>query len=266
MFTQLLWATIISLLVVGAAWWRRSLSRSGAVAALLVGILTFGLGGWTWGILLGFFFVSSTLLSHYQESKKRAVAEKFEKGSRRDAGQVLANGGLGALVAVAGFWAPSPLWFPLFMGIMATVTADTWATELGTLARRPPRMITSGRVVEVGSSGAISSLGTAVSFSGGLLIGLAAGLLGEMPLVTALLIGGLAGLVGSLFDSLLGATVQQIFFCPTCNKETERKLHRCGTPTRPLRGYPWLDNDTVNFLASAVGGLTAIALWLMAGG
>jgi uncharacterized protein (TIGR00297 family) len=264
MLPQLLWATIISLLIVAVAWWRRSLSRSGAVAALLVGILTFGLGGWVWGVLLGIFFVSSSLLSHYQESHKRAIAEKFEKGSRRDAGQVLANGALGAVVAFLSFVAPSTIWFPFFIGIMATVTADTWATELGTLARRRPRMITSGRVVEAGTSGAISLLGTAVSFSGGLLIGLAAGLLTDFPVVTALLIGGVAGLAGSLFDSLLGATIQQIFFCPACGKETERKLHRCGMATRPLRGYSWLDNDVVNFVASAVGGIAAITLWLLA--
>jgi uncharacterized protein (TIGR00297 family) len=264
MFSQLFSASLITLLIVLAAWWRRSLSHSGAVAALLVGILTFGLGGWVWGVLLAIFFVSSTLLSHYQEGRKRAAAEKFEKGSRRDMGQVLANGGLGALVALLNFVTPSPLWFPFFVGIMATVTADTWATELGTLARRSPRMITSGRVVEVGTSGAISPLGTAVSFTGGLMIGLAAGLLSDLSLGAALLIGSVAGLAGSLFDSLLGATVQQIFYCDACGKETERKLHRCGRLTRPLRGYPWLDNDAVNFLSSIVGGVAAVALWLFA--
>lgn len=264
MFSQLFWATTISLLVVGAAWWRRSLSRSGAVAALLVGILTLGLGGWLWGVLLGLFFITSTLLSHYKESNKQAIVEKFEKGSRRDMGQVMANGGPGALLALLSFVVPSPMWFPIFIGVMATVTADTWATELGTLARRPPRMITSGRVAEVGTSGAISPLGTAVSLSGGLLIGFAAGLLGdEIALMAALLIGGAAGLVGSLIDSLLGATIQQIFYCPACGKETERKVHRCGVATRPLRGYAWLDNDAVNLLSSLVGGMTAVSLWLL---
>jgi uncharacterized protein (TIGR00297 family) len=263
MLSQLLSASILSLLVVVVAWWRRSLSHSGAVAALLVGIFTFGLGGWAWGALLALFFVTSTLLSHYKEGKKRAVAEKFEKGSRRDMGQVLANGGLGALVALLSFVVPSAAWFPFFVGVMATVTADTWATELGTLAHRPPRMITSGRAVEVGTSGAISALGTAVSLAGGLLIGLTAGVLSDLTVVTALAIGGVAGLSGSLFDSFLGATLQQIFYCDQCGKETERTLHRCGRPTRPLRGYAWLNNDMVNLLSSVVGGSTALMLWLL---
>lgn len=44
----------------------------------------------------------------------------------------MANGGLGALIAMANALLPSPVWFYLFTGVMATVTADTWATELGT--------------------------------------------------------------------------------------------------------------------------------------
>ncbi|MEW5989306.1 MAG: DUF92 domain-containing protein [Chloroflexota bacterium] len=247
----------------GLALWRGSLSPSGAAVALVVGTLTFGLGGWQWGALLGLFFVTSSLLSHYKEREKQAAAEKFDKGHRRDGGQVLANGGLGSGAAVLSFITGSPLWFPFFLGMMATVNADTWATELGTLARRPPRLITSGRPVEVGTSGAISPLGTAVSLLGGLLIGLAAGLLSrDINLGLAALMGAAGGLGGSLFDSLLGATVQRIYYCDTCQKDTERKIHqRCGRPTRPLRGWPWLNNDLVNLLSSAVGGVVAVILW-----
>ncbi|GAB4282211.1 MAG: DUF92 domain-containing protein [Candidatus Promineifilaceae bacterium] len=261
MIQQLFWAFALSLVIAGLAFWRGSLTESGVVGALLVGTLTFGLGGWVWGILLGVFFVSSSALSHFKESEKRAVAEKFDKGHRRDFGQAMANGGLGSLVAVASVVWPSPLWFALFVGVMATVTADTWATELGTLSKRPPRLITTGQVVEVGSSGGVSRLGTAVSLAGGLLIGVTAALLtGQILLV---LLGGLGGLAGSLFDSLLGATVQQIFYCDVCQKETEKKVHKCGQYTRPLRGWGWLNNDLVNLIASFIGGCTAVVLWLI---
>jgi len=96
----------ISLAIVILAFWRGSLSRSGAVTALVVGTLIFGFGGWEWGVLLGFFFVSSSLLSHFKEEDKRITAEKFDKGHRRDAGQVLANGGLGSVIAVLSFIFP----------------------------------------------------------------------------------------------------------------------------------------------------------------
>jgi uncharacterized protein (TIGR00297 family) len=257
MAQQLVTAFILSLLIAALAYWRGSLSGSGAAGALVVGTLTFGLGGWQWGLLLAIFFISSSLLSHYKEREKQAVAEKFDKGHRRDVGQVFANGGAGTIVAVLSFFFPSPLWLPLFVGVMGTVTADTWATELGTLSQRPPRLITNGRVVPVGTSGGISRLGTAVSFCGGLLIGMTAALFtGQWALALA---GSIGGLAGSLFDSLLGATVQQIYYCDSCQKETEKKVH-CGQATRPFKGYSFMNNDLVNFLASVFGGGVAMVI------
>lgn len=262
-------ALLISVVIVALALWRGSLSRSGAVAALVVGTATYGLGGWVWGVLLGLFFVSSSLLSHFKEEQKRTAAEKFEKGHQRDMWQVLANGGLGALLALLSALFPSPLWFFFFLGVMATVTADTWATELGTLSKEPPRLITTGEHVDVGTSGGVSLLGTAVSLLGGLLIGLAAGLLqnmrGEKMWVRTAVAGALGGLAGSLLDSLMGATVQQIYYCDTCGKDTERKKHKCGTQTRPLRGWSWLNNDLVNLLSSIAGGLVAVGIALLFG-
>ncbi|WP_374686390.1 DUF92 domain-containing protein [Promineifilum sp.] len=262
----------LSIVIAALAYRRGSLSRSGAVGALIVGTLIFGLGGWVWGVALAVFFISSSALSHFKEREKAAVAEKFEKGHRRDIGQVFANGGLAALIAalsaiVPERVAPAELWFFLFIGVMATVTADTWATELGTLSKAAPRLITNGRVVEVGTSGGVSLLGTGVSLAGGLLIGLTVGLLaavsGQMVWSAALpvaLIGALSGTVGSLLDSLMGATVQQIYYCDTCQKETERKVHRCGTTTRRLRGLAWFNNDLVNLLSSLGGGLVTLPL------
>lgn len=260
MINQLIVAFILSALIVALAVWRGSLARSGAVGALIIGTLTFGFGGWQWGVLLALFFVTSSLLSHYKEKEKQAVAEKFDKGHKRDIWQVFANGGIGAVVAVLSAIFPSPYWFPLFVGVMATVTADTWATELGTLSKKPPRLITTGRVVAVGTSGGITVFGTAVSFIGGLLIGFTAGLLLQTNLVAFALAGAIGGLAGSLFDSLLGATIQQIYICEVCAKETEKKIH-CGQPTRPLKGISWMNNDLVNLGASIFGGFTAVVVY-----
>ena len=70
---------------------------------------------------------------------------------------------------------------------------------------------------------------------------------------------GLAGLTGSLFDSVLGASVQAIYRCPACQKETERHpLHLCGTETIRVRGWRWLNNDWVNALCTAGGAALGI--------
>lgn len=278
--TQSIWTSLalgfmLSILIAGLAYWRGSLAKSGAIGAIIVGTLIFGLGGWVWGVVLAVFFISASALSHFKEREKATVAEKFEKGHRRDIGQVLANGGLGALIAVLSVLVPESAvpretWFFLFIGVIATVTADTWATELGTLSKAPPRLITNGRTVEVGTSGGVSPLGTTVSLLGGLLIGLTAGLLGAAAgllswngALVISLIGAASGAAGSLIDSLMGATIQQIYYCDTCQKETERKVHRCGTTTRALRGWSWMNNDLVNLISSLGGGFVAVLLATM---
>jgi uncharacterized membrane protein len=118
-------------------------------------------------------------------------------------------------------------------------------------------------------------LGTAAALAGALLIGLAAQGLHLVPyggagagtaawVLWLPLVAGIGGLAGSLFDSLLGATVQGIYWCETCDGETERALHGCGTATRLLRGWRWLNNDVVNFLSSVVGSGVTVLLMLLA--
>lgn len=277
---------LLSVAIGWAAYRRGSLSESGVVGAVLTGTATFGFGGWTWGLLLVAFFVSSSYLSHYKQGRKAHLAEKFAKGERRDLAQTLANGGLGALLAVLalllvdlpGHARPdSPLYLFLafgYFGAIAAVNADTWATELGVLASSPPRLISNGKRVPVGTSGGVTGTGVLAALAGSTFIGLVAFVLiqaASLLSVGAWLlsdwvvipVAALAGLAGSLFDSWLGATVQEVRWCDRCEKETERTVHTCGTSTRPLRGWPWLNNDVVNFAASVAGALVAGGLGLL---
>jgi uncharacterized protein (TIGR00297 family) len=236
------------------------------VAAALTGGIIFGLGGLPWAILLLTFFISSSALSRAFGKRKVGLAEKFSKGSQRDWGQVLANGGLGALLAVIYFIQPQPEWVWLaFSGAMAAVNADTWSTELGVLSPIPPRLITSGKIVERGTSGGISLIGTLAAAGGAILIGIAAVLFSATPdWIFQLGIIILAGLLGSLFDSLLGATVQAIYWCPACGKETERHpRHICGAVTNQVRGWSWVNNDVVNFACSLMGATLSCGAWLI---
>lgn len=266
---QILIGVVLGAAMAVGGYYRRALSGSGAIAAALVGAVTFGGGGWAWGLLLVAFFVASSALSLYNPKKKAEVAtEKFEKGSRRDWAQVVANGGWGTLLVLVAWFNPQPWLFAAFVGTMATVTADTWATELGTLSNTPPRLVTNGKIVPSGTNGAVSGLGTLAALVGGLFIGTIAFLLAQFGAIPEVeiapfwfpMIAGVSGLVGAFADSFLGATVQKVYFCPTCQTETERMLHSCGTTTHPLRGWGWMDNDMVNFLASVVGSL--VAAWL----
>jgi uncharacterized membrane protein len=116
--------------------------------------------------------------------------------------------------------------------------------------------------VPTGTSGGITLPGTSAAALGALSLGLifwaVRGFrksLASLPLVALV-----SGTAGSFFDSLLGATVQAMYYCPVCGKETERRIHSCGTKTQPLRGISWINNDVVNFLATLFGGFLAMGL------
>jgi uncharacterized membrane protein len=68
MMGQLAVGLFLSALIGGLGYWRRALTVSGVVGAILVGTVIFGLGGWVWGLLLVTFFVSSSWLSHYRRA------------------------------------------------------------------------------------------------------------------------------------------------------------------------------------------------------
>jgi uncharacterized protein (TIGR00297 family) len=260
---QLMLGFFFAVIIALAAYRAHSLSRSGAWGALVEGTIIFGLGGWRWAVLLLAFFISSSILTRMFARRKAALNEKFDKGGQRDIGQVLANGGIASIFAGLHFFFPQASWtWMAFAASLAAVNADTWATELGVLNPSMPRLITSWKTVERGTSGGISVYGTLAAVCGAVLIAILAGLVrvsGNFWVVTG--IASLGGLFGSLFDSFLGATVQAIYRCPHCNKETEKHpLHSCGTKTVQVRGRTWLNNDMVNLGCALAGAMIGIIL------
>ena len=263
---QLILGFFLASLIAYLAYRARSLNRSGALAALVTGTVVFGLGGWEWAILLLTFFITSSGLSRAFKDRKREANEKYAKGGQRDAGQVFGNGGIATLFVALHYFFPDAAWPWLgFAASLAAVNADTWATELGVLNPTAPRLITDLRkVVEKGTSGGVSWVGTLASLAGAGLIGLEAALLSPSGFNwTFFALVTIAGLLGSLFDSTLGATVQAIYYCPNCQKETERNpLHGCGTVTTQIRGWRWLGNDWVNFACGAFG-VTVVLIFIL---
>ena len=245
------------------------LSRSGATAAFGLGTVVFGLGGWEWSLVLILFFGSSSLLTRLLGTAKQDLNAAFAKGGKRDAGQVFANGGAAGMMVIAHAIWPQAAWvWAAYCGALAAANADTWATELGVLSKAAPRLITTFQTVRRGTSGGVTPAGTLASFCGSLLIAACGAVFhpsldptgGWLPI--QFLAGvTLAGLLGGLVDSALGATLQGIYFCPACQKETERHpLHTCGTVTQQVRGLSSLDNDGVNTLCTLAGALLAVLL------
>jgi uncharacterized protein (TIGR00297 family) len=254
----------------------RALTIGGAVAAFVVGGLTFGAGTIGTALLLLAFFISSVALSRAGKARKRALVDVGKAGAR-DAWQVLANGGV-ATVCILGWVfldhsAAASAWFVAFAGAYAAATADTWGTEIGTLAAKPPRSILTGKPLVTGLSGGVSAPGTAAEVAGAVLIAILTplALLLALPgtgvtlhALTVLLLPVFAGgFGGALIDSLLGAALQERRWCPACQRECEVAQHGCGTPTEHRRGLPWLTNDAVNFAATAAGAAIAAGTWTL---
>jgi uncharacterized protein (TIGR00297 family) len=241
---------VFAFIVIGAvlAWRKKWLSLSGAGMAILVG-LCIALGFGSEGILLiGTFFISSSLFSKFNRKKKRSLGDIHEKGSTRDWLQVLANGGIPAALGLATFFWASPL-FILALGIsLASANSDTWASELGTLSKRPPISIRSLRSVATGTSGAVSLGGTLAGFVGSLLIALVATLLFQLSLEVFVSIL-IFGFLGMLLDTVIGAYLQAEYICIKCGLHIEKPSH-CQEEAKLCKGRSWIRNDAVNFLSS----------------
>jgi uncharacterized protein (TIGR00297 family) len=239
---------------------RKSLTTDGALAATLTGSVVGLSGGWHWSATLLTFFATSSALSKVNQQRKAGLKALWSKDDCRDSGQVLANGGMALLAALWNLWRPGPLPAAAFAGALATAAADTWATELGVLHHGKPRLITTWRPVAPGTSGAISGRGTLAAVLGSACVAstllLPSGKAGQpRPLGIAV-----AGLTGSLVDSVLGATLQAAYICPRCHTPTERTVHTCGTATELVRGMPWVTNDVVNALATSAGAAVAVVM------
>lgn len=286
----------------------RALTRGGALAAFAVGTITYGAGGWAFTLILLAFFVPSVALSRVGRARKQLLVD-IGKGGARDAWQVLANGGVATIcAAIAGLllvfitrtgafaedgeyfvvfgWhlfgvphetllhtvAPAR-WIAAFAGSYAAATADTWGTEIGTLARGRPHSILTLQPIATGLSGGVTRAGTVAELAGAAWIAAIAALcltlVDRWPdphwklATTAGFIAPIwiGGVLGALVDSLLGATVQELRRCAECGRTCETNPHDCGGPTSLVRGIRGFSNDRVNFGATLTGAAVAFALY-----
>ena len=111
-----------------------------------------------------------------------------------------------------------------------------------------------------GTSGGVTSLGTAGGAAGA--VAIAAAGAWASGTVTLLPAASLIGFGGMLLDSALGAAAQGRFRCPSCAERSEWRIHRCGRRTVHEGGVAWLSNDGVNLVASTVAGAAGWVAWV----
>ncbi|KAH9800430.1 protein PGR [Citrus sinensis] len=262
---QTLIAVLISSLIAIRSYRRKSLNFSGAVSGFIVMTAHIAAGSRFGALLLVFFFTSSKLTKVGEERKRRVDAD-FKEGGQRNWIQVLSNSGIAAVLVVI-VWKLTgqqdkcldskelPLVTSLIGGILGhycCCNGDTWSSELGPVRR--------------GTNGGVTKAGLLAAVAAGSVIGLTFVLFGfftatctrdiALKQLLVIPISAIAGLCGSLIDSLLGATLQFSGFCSVRNKVVGKP----GPTVKKISGLTILDNNAVNLVSILLTSLlTSIA-------
>lgn len=252
----------INLLLALGAFRKRAVTISGGVTGFILGTIIYLGGGLYFWLHLGAFFFSSTLLGRIRTDAKLAGTGIHAKDGRRDGLQVFSNVGPAAAAALLYALTSHPVFLVAFAASFAAANADTWAGEIGMLAESTPVSILNGRPLTLGASGAVTPLGFWASFFGALFITLffslgyllTAGFTYRLFLWAAIVT--ICGFLGSVIDSLLGATVQAGYSCAVTRQHTERPFTD-GRPNTLVKGVAFINNDTVNLLSVSAVTVTA---------
>jgi uncharacterized protein (TIGR00297 family) len=219
---------IYSILLLGSAlsYTAKKLTLAGAVTGAIVGLLMYKGAGLTGLMILAAFFITAIWATKWQVAKKTAIGAAEENKGRRTSGQVLANGGVAALLGALSWYHPaySPILQIMMAGSFAAATADTLSSELGMVYGRRFYNILTLKKDQRGLDGVVSLEGTLIGMLGAILIAIVYSIGFGWGLSFCWIV--LAGFIGNLADSILGASV-------------ERK--------------GWIGNNWVNFLNTAVG-------------
>jgi uncharacterized protein (TIGR00297 family) len=248
---------LIVLLVSYGGWKTRNLSFSGALSALIMGCIIGYVYGWNGLLLLGAFFLSSSIWSKLFTGSKAEIEGRLAKSSVRDWQQVWANGGPAALFIILYHFTGSEWWLYSFAAAIAAANSDTWASEIGPLSRKSPLSIRSFKRVKKGTSGAVSLLGTVAALAGSIFISFIFLTLHDPFQWPLFILISSAGFLGNVFDTVAGAYWQEEFICPVCSSSTEADIH-CGVPAVKSKGFSWMNNECVNFLSSFLAGAAVL--------
>lgn len=257
---------VYSSLISFAAYKKSSLNTTGFLAAVVLGTAIYFFGGlWFFNIMIAF-FVSSSLLTKFKGINKKYLDKLNQKGGMRDHIQVFVNGGVGLVLAILYYIYNSPIFLLAYAVSFGVATSDTWASEAGVLSKDKPLSILTLKPIEKGMSGGISTLGTTFAFLGSAFIS-------SMFLIAYIVIYNdirqgltyslvclILGFIGSIIDSILGASIQAQYYCEEIKSFTEKKVYK-NKPNRLVKGISIINNDVVNFVSNLLATLMVFLLY-----
>ncbi|KAF3636148.1 putative replication protein A 70 kDa DNA-binding subunit B-like isoform X1 [Capsicum annuum] len=261
-------AAILSFVIAVRAYKRKSLNLSGAVSGFIIMFIQLAVN-YRFGAMLLVFFFTSSKFTKFGEDRKRKLDADFKEGGQRDWIQVLFNGGIATLLVLTSWKLigsqdrcldskESRIITALIGGIIGQYcccNGDTWSSELGILSNEEPRLITTFKPVRRGTNGGVTKAGLLAAAAAGSVIGLTFVVMGffttkctsdvTVKQLFVIPLSALAGVCGSVIDSLLGATLQFSGFC-TVRKKVVGKP---GPTVKRISGLAVLDNNAVNLVS-----------------
>lgn len=188
---------------------RRKLTPGGSLTAVIVGILVYAGGRLPALAALFAFFMLATLATAHKKKKKAVIEKHRVHQEQRTVGQVLANGGVPALLGLLAWIFPAyaGTFGIMIAGALSAATADTLSSELGMVYGRSPFNILTLKKEPGGLDGVVSLQGFLFGAAGSLIIGLVY-MTGNSSLFIIAVIF-FAGTIGNIADSYLGATLER---------------------------------------------------------
>ncbi len=207
----------------------RGVDRSGMFAGGAACFLLFaGAGPSAFAVLASLFLLTWVATRFgYRRKQDLGVAER---GDGRDAWQVLANLAVASLGSVAFGVTGNHAWLFAAAAALAEAATDTVASEIGQTGSQTAVLITTWKPVPAGTDGGITISGTLAGTIAGVVIAGGAAWGGIIPR-SQVWIPVMAGFVGMLADSVLGATFQR------CGRMSNEAVNFCGTLTAAALAY-----------------------------
>ena len=200
---------LLLIAIVVASILSKKLTIGGAFAGAAIAILVYLGFGYTGVLMLATFFILGTAATIWKKKERAAVKVQHDQSTRRDAGQVFANGGVaGAMGALSHFFPERAQLFNLMMAAsLSSAMADTLSSELGMVYGRRFYNIISWKKDAKGLDGVVSLEGTLIGVIGSAIIALIYAM--SLGWDRSFWIVILAGTIGNLFDSILGALLER---------------------------------------------------------